>query len=223
MEEILISIISTIVGGLLVYFVQKYLEHRKKINIRPSKAEKIINSDIFDYIQPDTSLKKVEQILGPPQKQFDCLNILDDNDETDRKGFIYNFENCFIKITTSNYETVETITVSTKALSKNKLRFNYYELLEKDITLGKSKIDQSLINDGSGYCEVRTTKDISFGLVNSYGNPLYITVIYFGLPEGNKDFIIPERPDQLEGVVINTVCISSSHTVGFYIYTYEMM
>lgn len=219
--EILSGLIGGIVAGIIVYIFQYNFEKRREKFITSKIYKKTIESDIFEKLKPNITLERTKELLGVPDKTFngENPNEFDIQDAREREFWLYEFNNCIIKISSEDYASVESITIMS-LFKEKQIKLNI--LLDQNIILGKSILDKSLILNTSKLCIARTIRDLSFGLGNWYGHPLNFFITFYGIPNFESMDKLPKDVSDLENMVINTISISKNRNVSFYIYIYEI-
>jgi len=227
MIVILTTIISSIIGGLTVWYIQQYYlnnkerqNDKKKNIIKPLQLEKVASASLLLDLKPTTNLQLAYEMLGSPKK----IQLMDTPTFSpiaiDTNSYIYEVKNAYIKITSKNSLTIDTITVfptdTSFVLEDFPNPFN-----RKKIVLNGTKVDPSLDSEWN-HTVLVARRDESFVLSKYIGNSLYFTYTYFGsLPLGWRSYNMSNDNKEFIDGVIQGVCISYAMDDGFYIYDYE--
>lgn len=209
MKEFLISIFSGAIGGLFVYFYQKFDENRKSKNIIANKInseKRTVPKDIIYSLDVGTNIEKVKDIFGNP-KFSTKIN------ETELYGEgpiftinIYKFEDCEITIF-HNDNNIQGFII--KPYIDGKFEFERFDSESTNLYLGEYIVDDSF-SESSEIEYHFSMRSSWFGIVEYYGRiGNYNYYCYFGECEYYENG--PKLKD-LKGNVIYGYGIASNKT-----------
>ena len=242
-REIIISFISSIIGGVIagltVWLVQQsYLNRREKLKeqsqklIKSGNSSKVVTDDIFQDFGSGTSIEHMKSSLGTPNKQrkTDSSVFLEEK-KVKTNSYFYIFANAYLKITSKDNETINTLTVF---CVDGSLSFEGFCLPCKfdSYKLGEAKVPLGLIQDPPGDFRIETNLnhtyiqnrfDSSFAIEFYTGAPLYKHYTFFGTGiDKRSDYLETKNPKLFVGETIDGICISSSVEEVYFIYENEI-
>ena len=204
------NLVSGIVGGLLVLFVQYIVEHfkNKKVSLETRKVGKPIlkiidNNFLYTYEPHKISIEKIIEDFGQPLKKY-----FDEFDNHKVEIYQYNFQNAKVIFSKPrNTSDIISITLFAVVDKKNPVlcRMSFED---DDIEFGKAKINDTILGNNVGMENIMTT----------FGNTCILKCKYFYRQIKNLTFAyeiggnykeLYECKDQL----ITQVCISQMSDV----------
>lgn len=240
----LVSFLTGVLGGAIVlateqiylHFREKNRENRQKLIAFPHD-ERILPDAVFRELCPGSSIEFMKSVLGTPNKiykDYDPIFPLSD-DETigiENKpeythAYLYKFKNAYLKITSQDKETIDSLAVEVNEGTLNTdLPLGWSDDENNDCSdciLGLSKVDQNLVD----WCEpeYRTSRfENSFVLSLSTGPPLHTYYTYFGMPEYNENIeTSKENPESFIGSTITGVCLHSNREDCYIITGFDLL
>jgi hypothetical protein len=121
-RDILIAFVSSLVGAVIGGFVVlaaeqviSSLKERRKTRqgrvVRHPNAEKIISESIYYDLSPGKTVQLMKEMLGVPTKYSRLDFPVFSEDEAETQSYLYMFKNAFVKITSRDNESIDTLTV----------------------------------------------------------------------------------------------------------------
>jgi hypothetical protein len=223
--------VFTIIGGLIVWvFQQFYLNRREgkrereaKI-VKPPNTEKVLPQDIFQHLGPGGTVTLMREMLGSPNRysKKDSAVFLDEEVETN--SYLYNFKNGYLKITSKDNETIDSITV--KPTDSSIWVPSLSPVGDDDDTelgkIGEATVSKELIDITQKHRFIQTRVDSTFAIHYYTGYPLYLDHTYFGFGINKREeYLKTGDVSVFKDIVIDSVCVSSSEDAVFYIYDME--
>lgn len=252
----MIELLAGAVGGLIALAVEHtYLAIRdrqtrnKKLIISFPNNDRRITESIFTELSPGASIELMRSVLGTPNKTFQDLGRLSltsgynedgayhdvpepevpqGEEEPYTNSYLYVFKNAWVKVTSKDKETVDSLTVLTKDNSLSMDSLLLPEGIEEDARFGVTKVTKEWIM-GCNYEFLLTRRDRSFAISHFFGSPLYRHYTFFGSPLFNEEREEKESSgnecsaEYFIGGIIEGVCISSEASNIYYIYDYELL
>ncbi|WP_288879236.1 hypothetical protein [Pedobacter panaciterrae] len=233
MNELTSSIISGIVGGLIVWVVQQWYSNRRErikqdqdLIASSSHSKKVINAHILDMLKPGRDINLVYETLGQPAiKAKSDLGVFSDESVT-TNSYLYVLKNAYLKITSKNNESIDSLTIF-----PFDTRFKL-EGLPNPMGLDTIIFNESQINgfneEGFGHTVIVARHDESFAISQTIVNPLNLVYTYFGYFGGDdsmgnwRTYKLNNDPKAFIGGTLTGICISSLDEDAFYIYAYEV-
>lgn len=195
MTDIFNNIISGIIGGLAVLVVQKILDIIEKIRnekkgllIAPIKHKKILPSNIFEFLKPNTSLKKADELFGYADSLFTYVDYHSADKSFQPMIYFYKFRNAYLKLSSLNNISIDSVTVFYINGSKPKIKIpQYHAGVLADSNLGKAKVTKELI-EADAFVDLSTMSQKLIAIKKYYGRPgRYFHYTYFSL-DSNQSF-----------------------------------
>ena len=228
-RDVLIALVSSVMAGLVVWIVQQaYVNRREKRKeealktIRSSNENKSIPDSIFYTLGPGRSIALMRDMLGVP----DIIRRLDfpmfSEDEVNTHSYQYRFKNAFLKITSKDNESIDSITVTQAdpSLSIDVL------LLSEGVgptKFGDLKVWPALAEGTWNHRYVTTLRDSFFALEELTGAPIHHHYTFFGYSDRSNEYEKNNDPKVFIDAKIEGVCVSASSDDVYYIYDYEML
>lgn len=224
--------VFTVVGGLIVWVLQQvYLNRREGRRdrsaklVRPSNLDRILPADIFEHLSPGDSMSLAREMLGNPNRhsRSDFSVFLDDQVETN--SYLYVFKNGYVKITSKDNETVDTITVkpTDRTILVPALSPFAGDDEEKPSRIGELKL-LGITDDVDRHTFIQSRWDASFALQYYTGAPLYLDHTYFGFSiDKREEYLEKNDPSVFNGEIVDAVCVSRDSDAAFYIYDTEVV
>jgi hypothetical protein len=210
--DFLNNLISGIIGGIIVLFVQQLLEYRKSHT--EEKRNQMVGKPVFKFLDKNflynyepgkISIEKIFNDFGSPYKKNKGI---DDNGRT-LSFYKYIFENAKVEFTTyENESTILSITLFAYYDKKNPLVCLFFPSEEEEF-LGKAKINDSIIENEVSFENFSSPRD-SFAIIKSR-NVSYPTIkhLFFCYQiQGNFDTI-----HNTKGQLIEQVCITQLSSI----------
>lgn len=198
------NFISAIIGGLVVYYIQR------KNEIREKKSEKIQNSIVgkkdwkildqdflYKYEPGKITIDKIIEEIGKPFRKTNHSNNITSN--------IFEFKNAKVDIwTDTNTNSIYSITVFSKLDNEFPINCRLsFEDENEDAILGKAKITEVIIRDNLHFETVITQLgyETVIGTFNAYRQTKHLK--YFYQIDGKFDSI-----NETKGQIIKQVCVT---------------
>lgn len=211
-REILIALVSTIVGGVAVWIVQQiYLNRRENQRlaseqiIKHRHRDRVITDEIFIDLAPRKSIALMKELLGAPKiySRVDFPVFADNERQT--HSYLYLFSNGMVKVTSVDNETIDTLTVfADNSLSVDGLFFpceaRSYKLDE--VTVCAELIDESEVT------AIQTIRDSSFAIKYTVGPPITLSITCFGHSDRVSEYRESQDAKEFVGERIEGVCVS---------------
>lgn len=196
------NFISAIIGGLVVYYIQRKNELRVKQSekvqnsIAGKKDLMILDQDFLYKYEPGkiTIEKMLEEIGKPIRKQKQNKDII---------SYIFDFKNAKVDIW-ANDNSIYSITVFSKLDNKFPINCRLsFEDENEDTILGKAKITEVIIRDSLHYETVITQLgyETVIGTFNTYRQTKHLK--YFYQIDDKYDSI-----NETKGKIIKQVCVT---------------
>lgn len=230
-REVLIAIVSTVVGGVIIWIIQQYYLNRRENRkskaqriVRPPNDERLITNDIFRNLCPGSSTAFMKELLGAPNKfsRVDSPVFVEITYEPSKtNSYLYLFGNANIKIASKDDEIIDSLTVISedKSLTLHDLAI---QTSQNNLSLGELKVDRSLL-EIIDHSEMITTRfDSSFAIEYNTAAPLHQCYTLFGFSNKYMEFAENHDPAVFLGAVINGICISYSVEESYFIHEYEL-
>jgi len=231
MSELLISIGSGVIGGILVLLFQKLWdkseknkESRKSLIVNPLGNKKILPKDILAYLEPGLSIEKAKEFLGIPDAEYTYHEPEETDESLKPQIYFYNFQNGSLKISSTDKQSVDSVSIFVRENHKQKIEVfpNSFDKRDRHI-LGVSVIDDDLINNQRKHYDLSSEREKIFAIETYYGRfGAYLDYAYFGTDyKSYNKYCETNDIALLKGEVIMGFCVSSS---GFFpwISIYEM-
>jgi hypothetical protein len=223
MKELLLSIGSGVIGGILVLLFQKFwdkrdkhTENRKSLVVDNLRNKKILPKDILAYLEPGLSIEKAKEFLGIPDGEY-CYDEPESNTDLIKPYiYFYNFQNASLKISSDNKLSVDSVTIFAREDHKQKIEVfpNHFDQRDRYI-LGVSVIDDDIIKNQNKHYDLSSGRERVFAIEAYYGRfGAYLDYAYFGTDYKNYEtYFETNKIELLKGERIMGFCVSSS---GFF-------
>lgn len=225
MSELMNSIVSGLVGGALVLFIERFLDYRKEKkaeNIKKSltnpNSKRLLTNELVDTFSPERNFNKVKEILGEPDKTYEDHSIFEEENQFNSgekiyKSDLYKLENAYLKVTTQDKVSIYSITVLPFDESIN---IPYYDFFSDNTLINRNAtLNQDFLKCLKRYQEIRTIREMALGVQTYTGAPFYKHLTLFTYYADLQNGI-----DELDGKNIEGFCLSGDDD-AFYIYDYE--
>jgi hypothetical protein len=233
MNEFLNSVLSGLIGGLVVWGIQQWYSNRKerltqdKLNVVASlNSKKIVTATIIDDLKPGRNLNIVNEMLGQPVKELKSDESVFSGDTIFTNSYLYIVKNACIKITSKDNLCIDSLTVfpnDTSFVLKNIPN----PMDASKVTLNQTKV-ANLADKEWDHTVIVARHDETFALRTYIANPLYQTYTYFGYFGGDKfmgnwiEYKQSNNPSLFTGGTLTGICVSNDQDDAFYIYSYEL-
>lgn len=231
-RDILIAFVSSLVGAVIGGFVvlaaeqviSSFKERRKTRQgrvVRHPNADKIVSESIYYDLSPGKTVQLMKEMLGVPTKYSRLDFPVFSEDEADTHSYLYMFKNAFVKITSRDNESIDTLTVLPleESFPMSSL------LLPDDVTADKFrdfKVTPQLVEWEWNHTYISTLRDSAFAIEFHTGPPTRLHYVFFGYGGSREDYEKVGSPKVFIGQKINGLCISSSED-AYYIYDGELL
>ena len=220
--------IAGAVGGLAVFVVERVWSYwserrkaRKPIIVKSTNINRRVTGDIFLELAPGRTVESVKELLGVPTKYAKRDHDVFSESEVTTHSYLYLLKNAFIKITSKDNETIDTITV----ISGDGSITTQHLLMAEDSNhkaLGKLKVWPSLVDGPRQHTYFKGRLDSSFAVQTSSGPPQHLVYTFFGYSEKADQYLKSKEPELFLDSEITGVCISSDSKESYYIWDYEL-
>lgn len=224
MNELIISLVSGIVGGLIVLVFQKIwdrkekrIEQNRSSIINPSKNRKRLPKDILLHLEPGISIEKSREILGVPDNIESC-KLSEREDDSNSESLIvwiyfYDFKNAGLKLTSRDKLSIDSVSIFVKQDQQPKIEVfvNKFEQLGKAL-LGVTKLDQDISEYVKECYNLSTPREGLFGIKTYFGRfGNFMDYVFFCYGDSRTSHFV-ETPDvkTLIGQPIIGFCVSVS-------------
>lgn len=225
-DEIILSLGSAILGGLVVWIVQQvYQNSREKKKSRTTNSGtflKKLDNNVLHILKPGVSLALSKDILGNPFRLFKEDDNIKEDKIINTNSYLYIFKNAFLKITSQDNLTIDTITL----LAQDKT-FEM-QFLAPEFGLKSSKLNKAFINKNIAHNIehkfIAARHDYTFAFYYSIPNPFYVDVTLYSYCKNNwHDYFETKNPDVAVNGKIFGICLSQYMSdKAFYIYQSEI-
>lgn len=233
MNELASSIISGIVGGLIVWVIQQWYSNKREkgkqeldLIASPSHSKKVINASILDMLKPGRDINLMFETLGQPAIKANSDSGVFADDSIETNSYLYFLKNAYLKITSKNNETIDSLTVFPyDTFFRLGGLPNPMEL--ETIVLNETKIN-TINEEGFDHTVIVARHDETFAIKQTVVNPLNLVYTYFGVFGGDnfmgnwRSYKLNNDPRAFIGGMLTGICISSLDEDAFYIYAYEV-
>lgn len=169
------TIISGVVGGLLVLLFQKYWDYRsKKLDegenkiISPERNLKYLPKNISQHLYPGIDLVKAIEILGQPERTIEEVIIPYDYESVKAKYLKFSFLNAIVSIISKEGKQIDSITIQSMLDDKHPLEL-IYPLASENSILGKVLVNYEMVEQANNHFYNQTVRDAYFGIECYYG------------------------------------------------------
>jgi hypothetical protein len=141
--------------------------------------------------------------------------------EVKTHSYLYSLENAYIKVTSKDNESIDSLTV----MGLDSSFSLEYLVLPDGIKAGKygERIITSELIEACNHSFIQTMRDVSFVLEYYTSAPHYLHYTFFGPPDpGAHEYLETKDPNLFIGGTINGICVSASTEDIYYIYDSEM-
>lgn len=223
-ENLLIGTISGIVAGLIVYFIQLFISQKidrkeKTENNRVGKkTDKYIDKDfILNYLPEKIDIEKVLEDFGKPlQKTDTTVEISWDSSSREITIYQYRFINAVILFSTfKNQTSVISMTINSSYNKSHPVNFSF-AFEENNLYFGQATINNEIISN-----------KIDFK-IESYVNWAYSAIqakfFYREIKNLTFTYVVCDTlsEEEMNGKVIDQLCISTNKDIYPIIYFYDM-
>lgn len=214
------SLISIIIGIVIRKFYVDWVDSRKSKLIKFS-SNRSIDINILRDLRIGMSLENIK-FLGIPHKKYNSDSTVFKDNTTLTNSYVYLFKNAYLKITSVDNQSIDSITLFPK---NKKFDFKGFDL---GLNLNSSKLNKAKVNKKLvAECEhtmLITKRDYSFGLKYSILSPLYIDVTFFGTCIKNwHEYFDTKNPNLFLGKEIEGICITSNFSPAYFIHLDEII
>jgi len=233
MNELTSSIISGIVGGLIVWMIQQWYSNRREkkkqeqdLVASPLHSKKIITADILDMLKPGRDINLMFETLGQPAVRAKNDSGVFSDETIETSSYLYFLKNAYVKVTSKSNEIIDSLTVFPYDKSI-KLKHVPNPLGLESIILNDTKI-RTTHEENFEHTVIVARHDESFAIKQTIVNPLNLQFTYFGLFGGEnfmgnwRAYKLTNDPSAFSGGTLTGICISSLDEDAFYIYAYEI-
>lgn len=225
-REILIALISTVLGGVAVWIVQQiYLNRRENKRLASEKIikhqhrDRVITDDIFIDLAPRKSIALMKELLGAPKIYSRVDFPVFSEDERKTHSYLYSFSNGMVKITSVDDETIDTLTIfADNSLSVEGL---FFPCKARSYKFDEVKVCAELIEE-SEVTFIQTIRDSSFAIKYTVGPPITLSITCFGHSDKVWEYRESQDAKQFIGETIEGVCVSQQAEDAFFIYDSEL-
>ena len=225
-REILIALLSSILGGVVVWIVQQiYLNRRENKRLASEKIikhehrDRVITDDIFIDLAPRKSIALMKELLGAPKIYSRVDFPVFSDDERQTHSYIYLFSNGMVKITSIDDETIDTLTVfGDSSLSVEGL---FFPCEAKSYKFEEVNVCAELIEEGE-VTSLHTMRDSSFAIKYTVGPPIALSITCFGHSDKVWEYRKLQDSRRFIGEAIEGVCVSQQGEDAFFIYDSEL-
>lgn len=226
-REVLIALLSSIVGGVVVWIIQQiYLNRRENRRIASEKvikhqhSDKIMTDDIFIDLAPRKSIALMRDLLGAPKKYSRVDFPVFSEDERQTHSYLFSFSNGMVKVTSVDNETIDTLTVfADNTLSVDSL---FFPCEAASYKFDEVKICAELIEESEVTTFLQTIRDSSFAVRYTVGPPITLSITCFGHSSKGWDYRESQNAKVFIGETIEGVCVSQQGEDAFFIYDSEL-
>ncbi len=209
------------------------IEFMKNVLGVPNKIYKEYDAvyETFSYGGYETDLPEVDEPTSDPQIEGEAraayeLQTAEEN-ENFTYGYFYIFKNAYLKITSKDKETIDSISVNVihGVLSTKGLPLGWSENEDENgCVLGLSKVTKELVDSclRHEYRQTRFGDTFIFTLYTGY--PFYTHYTYFGVPNyENVTNCRNVKPEQFIGSLIDGICLHSEEFNCYIVSPFDTM
>lgn len=224
MNDFLIGLLSSILGGIVVYLIQEYRYKKQKATIEDVYSKKLLTSDIINKLMPGYSISKMKELLGNPSilKSESDWSVFDEAIEIKTNSYLYLLKNSSVKINSSDNTKIDSITIKYKYNTDNYIDISPILLDSFKIKIGKSKVTNEIIELTQNFKALRTMKENCGVIQFTIPNPIYKTFTLFIYSEKIMELIESNNVKYLLGGIIIAVCISDNKDNSYFLFDYEL-
>lgn len=223
----LFSIVGAIVAGLVIVAFEQLLaarkERRKQLAsnvVRDPNADKVISDGIYYDLAPGKTVELMRQMLGVPTKYSRLDFPVFSEDEVKTHSYLYIFKNAYVKVSSKDNETIDTLTVLPWEDSFPIASL----LLPEDVeatTFRNFKVTPGLVQFEWNHTYISTIRDSAFAFEFRTGPPTHLHYVFFGYGGTREKYEKTKTPKAFIGEEINGLCISSTDEC-YYIFDSEL-
>lgn len=223
MNDFFLGLLSSVLGGIVVYLIQEYRYKKQKSTIEDDYSKKLLTSDIVNKLMPGYSISKMKEMLGSPTI-FNCeldWKIFDEENEIKTNSYLYLLKNAIVKINSVDNTKIDSITIKCKTnkyVDISPVLLNSFEM-----KIGKTKVTNEIIKLAQNIKALRSMKE-SCGVIQfTLPNPIYKTFTLFIYSNTINEFISSNKTDNLLDGIIIAICISNNTSNSYFLFDYELI
>lgn len=224
MNDFLLGLLSSILGGIVVYIIQEYRYKMQRVTIEDIYSKKLLTSDIINKLMPGYSISKMKELLGNPSilKSDPDWLVFDEDINIKTNSYIYLLKNYIVKINSLDNIKIDSITIKYKHNTNNYIDISPLLLDSFNIKIGKSKVTNEIIKLAQNFKALRTIKENCGVIQFTLPNPIYKTFTFFIYSDKLMEFIESNNIEYLLDGIIIAVCISDDKVNSYFIFDYEL-
>jgi hypothetical protein len=229
MSETWNSILTGAIGGLIVLGIQEIIavyrgkrKNKSEKTVKSWSTDKIITTSVIFDLSPGANIELMRELLGIPLKYKKSDWPIFREIEVQTNSYLYSFQNAYLKITSKDNISIDSITV---VAFDSSIELDSITFLsdENDYRLNKAKVNQEILSHITAHDFIHTRMDASFALQHYIPNPVYKSYTYFGgCLEKGFEYHEHKDPNIFLDEKITGVCISESSEDIYFIYDMEL-